>query len=120
MYTNICTKHAIKIFRVILTDGKFQILTDFLVEKVLEGLKLIIDSNIIKFGDSLFLQRKGTEMGTPCACIYASSYYTYYNAILYLYIYPDYTNPTFTANQYFWCLTDEVSPINTFFFVFNR
>ena len=35
-------------------------------------------NNIFQFGSNFFLQKTGTAMGTPCACILATIYYGFY------------------------------------------
>ena len=34
--------------------------------------------NVFQFGNRYFLQLTGTAMGTPCACVYATLYYSYW------------------------------------------
>ena len=42
---------------------------------------------IFTFGDTWWLQTKGTAMGTPCACIYATLFFAYYERV---YLLPKY------------------------------
>ena len=43
-----------------------------------ELLKLIMHNNVFMFGNSWWHQRIGTAMGTPCACIYATLFFSFY------------------------------------------
>ena len=47
-------------------------------------LKLVMNNCIFKFGDTFWLQREGTAMGTPCACIYAILFFAYFERTLLL------------------------------------
>ena len=46
-------------------------------------------NNLFTFGDMWWLQNKGTTMGTPCACIYATLFFAYFEQT---YILPTYKN----------------------------
>ena len=74
MYTNIETNHAL------------EVLSDFLrnhpicrqvhnKEAIITALELVMRNNIFKFGDTTWIQRSGTAMGTPPGCSYATIYY---------------------------------------------
>lgn len=39
---------------------------------VLESIKIILENNFFKFGEDIYLQNKGTAMGTKCAPVYAT------------------------------------------------
>ena len=41
-------------------------------------------NNIFSFGDTWWLQTKGTAMGTPCACIYATIFFAYFKRVFHL------------------------------------
>ena len=78
MYTNINTTHALEVFDQWFSLHRRDLPTDFPVEKILAGLELIMKSNVFSFGNRYFLQTNGTAMGTPCACAYATIYYSYH------------------------------------------
>jgi hypothetical protein len=42
---------------------------------IISALSLVMTNNVFKFGNTFFLQRSGTAMGTPPACMYATLYY---------------------------------------------
>ena len=77
IYTNIKTKYALEII--------FQYLrafinefTDYPYQTVAQGLRLIIENNVIQFGNTFWKQLENTAMGTPPAPLYA----TIFHAIL--------------------------------------
>ena len=45
---------------------------------ILTALDIVMKNNIFTFGDTDWLQLKGTAMGTPCACMVASLYFAYH------------------------------------------
>ena len=80
MYTNINTKHAIKIIGEWLdelsTHPEFP--KDYSLEAVKAAMEIIMQSNHFVFGDLNFLQLLGTAMGTSAACMWATIYYGYH------------------------------------------
>ena len=78
MYTNINTTHALEIFDAWFDLHRRDLPQEFPVQKILDGLNLIMNSNVFSFGNRYFLQTNGTAMGTPCACAYATIYYSYH------------------------------------------
>jgi hypothetical protein len=74
MYTNIDTKHALKILKhFIYKHHNFSTLHE--KSAVLEGLEMIMNNNIFQFGDTYWQQLNGTAMGVSPACVYATLYY---------------------------------------------
>ena len=78
MYTNINTDHALNVIGDFLfsTEGR----NICRKEKVdpsatLAALRLVMTSNVFKFGDTFWEQRSGTAMGTPPAVVYAKLYF---------------------------------------------
>ena len=62
-----------------------QELKDVLPNKLLYSLlELVMKNNIFKFGDTWWQQINGTAMGTPCACIYATIFFGFYERTLLL------------------------------------
>jgi hypothetical protein len=47
-------------------------------QSIKELLKLVMYNNIFQFGDSWWIQKIGTAMGTPCACIYATIFFAWF------------------------------------------
>ena len=47
-------------------------------ELLVKLLTLIITKNVFKFGDTSWIQKDGTAIGTPCACNYATIVFAYY------------------------------------------
>jgi hypothetical protein len=79
MYTNIHLNHALPIFKTFFTEnllGKRIIKSKNIpLSAFLTGLSIVMDHNIIKFGDTFWLQKAGTAMGPPPAPCYAILYY---------------------------------------------
>jgi hypothetical protein len=78
MYTNIDTTHAIEKIGEWLEQYKHELPKNFPTEKILEGLNIVMNNNIFKFGDEFFKQIAGTAMGTSAACMYAILYFAYH------------------------------------------
>ena len=51
---------------------------------LLELLQLVMNNCMFKFGSIWWLQRIGTAMGTPCACIYAILFFAYFERTILL------------------------------------
>ena len=51
---------------------------DFPIDQIIAGLKIVMQCNVFSFGNKYFLQLNGTAMGTPCACAYATIYYSFH------------------------------------------
>ena len=84
MYTNINTTHALDTFTRWFDLHHTDLPQEFPVNKILAGLDLIMNSNVFSFGNRYFLQTNGTAMGTPCACAYATIYYSYHEEMVLL------------------------------------
>ena len=48
------------------------------IDIVMDLLTLILSHSIFKFGDTWWVQEKGTAMGTPCACVYATLFFGWF------------------------------------------
>ena len=74
MYTNIDTSVALHAIATFLhqRSRKFK---DTPIEALSSGLAIIMQNNIFKFGDTKWLQLKGTAMGTPPAPPYATLFF---------------------------------------------
>ena len=73
MYTNIPTNKALRVIGQYLfqREGRLRLPR----EAFMEALTIIMKNNIVEFGDTYWLQKSGTAMGTPPAPPYATVYY---------------------------------------------
>jgi hypothetical protein len=78
MYTNIDNQHGIETIGRWLNLHWADLPADFPSLKTVEGLNIIMGNNVFSFGNRFFKQANGTAMGTPCACSYATIYYSYH------------------------------------------
>ena len=74
MYTNINTRHALRIIGDYLQRNS-QKFPSVPYEAVMVALSLIMTNNIFRFGDTYWHQLEGTAMGTPPAVPYATLFY---------------------------------------------
>ena len=91
MYTNIATKDGIDVIKKYLLQYANELdLEDTIpIELVCDLIELVMTNNVFKFGNTWWLQKHGTVMGTACACIYATLYFGYFKRQLLL---PKYKN----------------------------
>ena len=82
MYTNIDTKHNIHTVTHWLQKISPHLPPDFPSSLLLEAIKIVMENNIFRFGEKYFIQKTGTAMGTPCACILATIYYSIHEEYL--------------------------------------
>ena len=59
------------------------------IEFMKELISLVMNNNVFQFGDSYWLQEIGTAMGTPCACIYATIFFAWFEREFILQKYKD-------------------------------
>jgi hypothetical protein len=82
MYTNIELNHAMQVMGYWLEslpdEAKLHHFTPEVSQAILHGLNLVMRFNIMKFGDTFFLQKIGTAMGTSCAVVFANLYYAWH------------------------------------------
>lgn len=76
MYTMIDTEHALEVISLYLRE--FSNLSNDFINILIEGLGIVMRSNVFKFGSLFFLQLDGRAMGTPVACVYATIYFAYH------------------------------------------
>jgi len=74
MYTNIPTTKALHLIKKYLQDNE-EIYSDIPTKALMSALTIIMTNNIFDFGNTTWLQIKGTAMGTPPAPPYATIYY---------------------------------------------
>jgi hypothetical protein len=72
MYTNIDVEIGISSIKNFLITNREKISTNFPCNLFLEILEIVMKNNIFSFGNTYWLQLKGTAMGTPAACAYAT------------------------------------------------
>ena len=82
MYTKIELNHAMQVMEYWLKSLPDEAkLHDFIPEvsqAILHGLNLVMRFNIMKLGNTFFLQKIGTAMGTSCAGIFANLYFAWH------------------------------------------
>ena len=72
MYTNIDTDTGIDAFGKWLHIYSHELPPDFPCQLFLQILNFVMWNNIFQFDNTYWLQTKGTAMGTPAACMYAT------------------------------------------------
>ena len=77
LYTNIQSNRAVNVIYNIVRDDPW-------CDAIISGLRMLLDSNYFTFGDTVWLQKSGTAMGTPVAPTYASLYLAYIEEVLLL------------------------------------
>jgi len=90
MYTNINTETGLQAFRNIFQLYNHLIPNEFPTDMFLKVLKIIMENNIFKFGDTFWLQTQGTAMGTPAAPLYSILTFGYHENTVII--------PTFQSN----------------------
>jgi hypothetical protein len=75
MYTNIDPDHGLSAFNQWFDEYPDEIPSKFPKALFLQVLETVMTTNVFEFGDTNWLQLKGTAMGTSCACLYATLYY---------------------------------------------
>jgi hypothetical protein len=81
MYTNIDSSHTSSVIHKFLQQHNTYS-NPHECNAVMEGLELIMNSNIFQFGDTYWLQSNGTAVGVSQSCKYATLYFTYHEAKL--------------------------------------
>ena len=74
MYTNIDTCQALREIATYLRRHQAEFI-NVPVDAVISALRLVIQYNVFRFGDTYWHQRQGTAMGTPPAVAYATLFY---------------------------------------------
>ncbi len=78
MYTNIEIDHSIAILHAWFEEFTHELPPNMPTNLIIAALDIVMKNNIFTFGDTTWLQLKGTAMGTPCACMIASIYFAYH------------------------------------------
>ena len=74
MYTNIDTCQALREIATYLRRHQAEFI-NVPVDAVISALRLVMQYNVFRFGDTYWHQRQGTAMGTPPAVAYATLFY---------------------------------------------
>ena len=78
MYTNIDPDEGIPVLRKYLEKYNMEAKSDINIDLVCKLTDLVMRNNVFKFGDTWWYQKIGTAMGTPCACIYATIFFAWF------------------------------------------
>jgi hypothetical protein len=78
MYTNINTEHAVEIINQWFDLHDKDLPPQFPKKAIITSIKKLMTSNVFTFRDRFFMQENGTAMGTSCACMYATIYYSHH------------------------------------------
>ena len=90
MYSNIDPEEALPVLESYLNEFGNEIgLSKGIKELILKLTKLVMSNNVFQFGSTWWRQKVGTAMGTPCACIYATVFFAYFERKILL---PTYKN----------------------------
>jgi hypothetical protein len=73
MYTNIDTEIGVASIRDLILQNNETLQDNFPTELFLQVLKIVMNNNIFTFANTYWLQLSGTAMGTPSACLYATT-----------------------------------------------
>ena len=75
MYANIDLDHGLAIIQLWLETAEHESSHLIPTKAILDTLELVLRNNIMKFGDTHFLQLIGTAMGTPVAVMFTNLYF---------------------------------------------
>jgi hypothetical protein len=79
MYTNIDPTEGIEVLELYLNKYKDEVKDEVTnIELILSLTNLVMNNNVFQFGDTYWLQKIGTAMGTPCACVYAMIFFAWF------------------------------------------
>lgn len=78
MYTNIDPEEGIPALKKYMTVYNKEIKGNMNTNFICKLTKLVTCNNIFQFGNTWWQQNIGTAMGTPCACIYATIFFAWF------------------------------------------
>ena len=78
MYTNIDTNHSLYMLQRWFELHAHELPQGFPTRMILKAINLIMHNNVFQFDDTYWLQLIGTAMGTSCACMIATIYFSYH------------------------------------------
>ena len=77
MYSNIDTDHGLQAMQEWFEDlHSHELPKDYPTKTILNGLEIVMRLNVFGFGNTFWLQLRGTAMGTSVAVMYATIYYS--------------------------------------------
>jgi hypothetical protein len=82
MYTNIDTPHAMRVIEHFLLNSPIPAAVNVDVPTLMKALRLVMSHNVFRFGDTYWVQRTGTAMGTPPAPMYATLYFAIHELVV--------------------------------------
>jgi hypothetical protein len=78
MYTSIEPDISVQAIINLITSLGNKLPPKFPSKLIVDTLRLVMTSNVFQIYDTFWCQHIGTAMGTPCACIYATTTYGYH------------------------------------------
>ena len=78
MYTNIDPDEGLPTIRNYLLKFKNEVDRDLPINYIMKLLEFVMRNCVFQFGNTFWVQKIGTAMGTPVACIYAILFYGYF------------------------------------------
>ena len=78
MYTNIDVNHSIFVMSEFFSLFRSELPPDFPTSLIISAISIIMKNNVFSFGDTFWLQKTGTAMGTPYACMLAMLYFGFH------------------------------------------
>jgi hypothetical protein len=78
MYTNIDPVEGISTIKKYLIEYNKEIRDLVSIPFICDLLKLVMENNVFQFESTWWKQKVGTAMGTPCACIYATMFFAWF------------------------------------------
>jgi len=85
MYTNIDPKEGISTLKKYFDEFDNECINENIqTDLLLELTALVMKTNVFQFGNTWWQQKIGTAMGTPCACIYATLFFAFFERTLLL------------------------------------
>jgi hypothetical protein len=78
MYTNIEPDVGVQAIIDLIASLQDNLPPSFPSKLIVDTLRLVMTSNVFQIDNTFWWQHIGTAMGTPCACIYATTTYGYH------------------------------------------
>ena len=78
MYTNIDPDEGLRTLKKYINTYKDEIKGTINSELICDMTELVMRNNVFQFGNTWWHQQVGTAMGTPCACIYATIFFAWF------------------------------------------
>ena len=80
MYSNIDPEEALPVLEAYLNEFSDELkgIEEEQIKLLIKLTRLVMKNNVFQFGSTWWRQKIGTAMGTPCACIYATIFFAYF------------------------------------------